>query len=54
MVELCDGCIDHLEAALQATDHTKKNYHIREVLQACETAELPPDQTVELAQLNDT
>jgi hypothetical protein len=37
MAELCEGCTDHLEAALEADDPNLKNYHIREVLQAVES-----------------
>jgi hypothetical protein len=36
MADLCEGCTDHLEAALEADDPNVKNYHIREVLQAAE------------------
>jgi hypothetical protein len=53
MSELGDGCIDHLVAALEETEPSEKNYHIREVLQTCETDGLAEDMTVELAPMTE-
>jgi len=48
MSELCEGCKDHLEAAIEEPDPAEKNYHIRQVLQACGIEEVPNDVNVEL------
>jgi hypothetical protein len=49
MAKLCEGCTDHLREALRAEDPATKNYHIREVLQACSVEDVPEELDVELA-----
>ena len=51
MTELCEGCEDHLLAALQCDDPAEKNYHIRQVLQATAT-DIPDEADIELKPLN--
>jgi len=41
MSNLSEGCKDHLEKALQSDEPSKKDYHIRQVLQACGVDDLP-------------
>jgi len=53
MSELGEGCIDHLVAALEETEPSEKDYHIREVLQTCETDGLADDVTIELAPMTE-
>jgi hypothetical protein len=53
MTELCDGCRDHLEAALRTDDPSEKNYHIREVLQTCGIDDLPEGHDPELTPLTE-
>ena len=43
MPGLSEGCREHLEDALRTDDPTEKNYHIRQVLQACGVEDLPED-----------
>ena len=43
MGELSDGCRNHLEEALQNTDPSEKDFHIRQVLQACAVDDLPSE-----------
>ncbi len=38
--KLSDECKEHLETALQKDDPSQKNFHIRQVLQACGVANL--------------
>jgi hypothetical protein len=54
MSELCEGCKDHLEAAIEASDPAEKNYHIRQVLQVCGTEGIPDDVNVELNPIAET
>lgn len=34
---LDDDCVEHLEAALAETDPSEKDFHIRHVLQLCDS-----------------
>ncbi|WP_174811782.1 hypothetical protein [Salinadaptatus halalkaliphilus] len=40
---LSDECIDHLETALQADESSEKDFHVRQVLQACGVEQLPAE-----------
>jgi hypothetical protein len=51
MTELCEGCEDHLLAALQCDDPAEKNYHVRQVLQAT-AADIPDKGNIKLKPLN--
>ena len=41
MAKLSDECTEHLERALRADDPSTKDFHIRQVLQACAMDDVP-------------
>ncbi|GAA1335066.1 hypothetical protein GCM10009647_077040 [Streptomyces sanglieri] len=46
MAKLSAQCKEHLESALETKDPAEKDYHIRQVLQACGVDEVP-DEVIE-------
>ncbi|MFA9417068.1 hypothetical protein [Natrinema sp. HArc-T2] len=47
MSELTDNCREHLEQALQHDDPSEKDFHIRQVIQACGVDDLPDESDTE-------
>ena len=43
MARLSEECTVHLEEALQCDDPSEKDFHIRQVLQACGVDDLPEE-----------
>ena len=52
MPKLSEGCKEHLEKALKTDDPSQKDYHIRQVLQACGVDDFPEEYEPGLSRSN--